>query len=170
LFVILNNTALYGPNIASYATKITFKQDPTKEMKITNLGSGIVYEQEIELTLRDADDQIMVLDNSNQIILTSVVNSSLATVKGFNSAILKNGIAKFNNFIVVSEPGTQNIFVSATSKAINKNKLSILTGSTIKDNFIEVGFRFCKPGEQIFEKECRKCSPGTYSLNWNSTQ
>lgn len=111
-------------------------------MKINNLGSGITYENVIELTLRDADNQIIVLDDENQVLLTSLKNSSIATVKGFNSAVFRSGVATFDNFIVASEPGTQNIFVSVTSKAIDKDKLSVITGSTMEDDLLEVNLRF----------------------------
>ena len=137
-----NNTAQYGNNIASYPIKIAFKDSPTTEMKILNLGSGIAYEKELELALFDADNQIMTLENAHQIILTSIVNSSQATVRGFNSAALRKGIAKFDNFIVVAQPGMLNIFVSATSKAIDKNKLSSIAGVTVQDDLIEVGLRY----------------------------
>ena len=149
----VNNTAQYGPNIASYPTKVTFKDDPFAPLEISNLGSGIPYEKKIELALRDNDDQIMILDNESQIFLSSSLNNSKATLKGFNSKILRKGVATFDNFIVESESGTQQILISVTSNAINKNKLSILTSSVVKDNLIEVALRFCKPGEQIIENK-----------------
>jgi len=80
----LNNTASYGPNIASYGVKITFSTSTSTDMKISNLGSGITYEQQMKLVVRDYDDQVMVLNNENQIIITSD-NNTLAQVGGFNS-------------------------------------------------------------------------------------
>ena len=109
-------------------------------IKISNLGSGIKYENELELSLRDYDDQIMVLDNENQIILNPA-DRSIATVKGFNSAALKKGVALFDNFIVTAEPGSTGVQVIASSKAIDRNKIITIFGS-LSDNIIEADMRF----------------------------
>ena len=87
LVVFNNNSAIYGPNIASYAVKITYAEDSIKQLKITNLGSGIVLESNLNLALRDYDDQIMILDNVNQILLSSK-NVTISQVGGFNSGTI----------------------------------------------------------------------------------
>ena len=135
-----NNTAQYGPNIASYPFKITFQNSTSDQMKLDDLGSGIKYGQDLKLTLRDFDDQVMVLDNENQIILTSQ-NSDEATVKGFNSAILRQGVATFDNFILSAKPGSQGINVVASSKAIDRNTINTVFGK-ISDNIIKANLRY----------------------------
>ena len=127
------------------------EDNTSNQMKLNDLGSGIKYEQDLKLTLRDYDDQVMILDNENQIILTAQ-NSNEATVKGFNSAILRQGIATFDNFIVSAKPGSQGVNVVASSKAIDRNKQNSVFGS-ISDNIIETNIRYCKPGEQTFGEE-----------------
>ena len=164
-----NNTAQYGPNIASYAVKITLNNDISSNIKINDLVSGVVYKETLKLSVRDYDNQIMVMNNQNQIILTAV-NNTVAKVGGFNSIGLQKGTAEFNNFIVEAEPGAKNIKVAASSKAIDQTKITSIFGNLISDNTIEINFRYCKPGEQIIGNSCFKCSPGTYSLDWNSTQ
>ena len=79
-----NNSAKYGPDIASYAVKITFENDTSNDMKINNFGSGIVYEEVLKFAVRDYDNQIMVLDDENQIIISSG-NPSISQISGFNS-------------------------------------------------------------------------------------
>ena len=96
LVVFNNNSAMYGPNIASYAVKITYAEDSIKQLKITNLGSGIVLESNLNLALRDYDDQIMILDNINQILLSSK-NVTISQVGGFNSGTIY--ISYFHCFI-----------------------------------------------------------------------
>lgn len=153
--IYTNNTAEYGPNIASYAVKITFSNDPSSIMKISDLGSGIALEETLKLSIMDYDNQTMILNDKNQIILTAV-DSTVAEVGGFNSIGLQKGTADFNNFIVEAEPGSKSIQVSASSKAIDKAKITAIFGTQISTNIIEINLRFCKPGEQIIGKSCNK--------------
>ena len=95
--IYTNNSAQYGRDIASYAVKLTYADDPMKSLKIDNFGSGIAYETVLSFALRDYDNQIMVLDNENQIIITSV-NSSVAQVSGFNSGRMTSTL--FLNLII----------------------------------------------------------------------
>ena len=140
--IIFNsNSADYGPNIASYAVKITMADDLKMNLAIDKLGSGIKYEKQLGLVVRDYDDQRMVLNNKDQIILTSNDNTK-AQVLGFNSAPLIKGEAKFDNFIVVAKPGAENIKVLASSNAINKNKISTIFGSAQSGNLININFRY----------------------------
>jgi len=85
--VVNNNSAKYGPDIASYAVKLTIASDPNAPLELNDLGSGIVYSKNLSLSLRDFDNQIMNLDSQNQIILLSK-NISEAQVGGFNSGKL----------------------------------------------------------------------------------
>ena len=135
-----NNTADYGPNIASYGVKITMADDLNTDLIIDELGSGIKYEKQLDLVVRDYDDQKMIFNNKDQIILTSN-NATKAQVLGFNSAPLVKGEAKFDNFIVVAKPGAENVKVLASSNAIDKNKVSAIFGSNQSDNLININFR-----------------------------
>ena len=136
-----NNSAQYGPNVAGYPVKITFEDDTSNKMSKSGLGSGIKYNESMHLALRDYEDQVMVLENVNQISLFSV-NSSESSVKGFNSASLKDGVAEFDNFIVSAEPGSEGIEVLATSKAIDEIKVTNVFGSSIGQSIISVALRF----------------------------
>ncbi|CAI2378198.1 unnamed protein product [Moneuplotes crassus] len=164
-----SNSAQYGQNIASYAVKIIFNETSSNQMKIYNLGPGIAYDGTLRFAIKDYDNQIMVLDSLNQISIASN-NSTVAEVKGFNIQPLVNGVASFDNFVVNSDPGQTGVTLTANSKAIDKSLISTVFGNQISNNTIEVGFRFCQPGEQILNNLCTTCAAGTYSLIWNSTQ
>ena len=69
---------------------------------------------------------------------------------------------------MTTKPGSTGIKILASSKAINRNKITEVFGNLISDDIIDVDFRYCKPGEQLYNEACRTCSPGTYSLEWNS--
>mmetsp|Transcript_32044 Transcript_32044/g.31432 ORF Transcript_32044/g.31432 Transcript_32044/m.31432 type:complete len:142 (-) Transcript_32044:63-488(-) len=138
-------------------------------MKLEDLAPGIAYDGTLKFAVKDYDDQIMVLDSHNQISLIAA-NSTAAEVKGFNIQPLVNGIASFDNFIVHTSPGNQDVIVTASSKAIDQAKISTVFGNPISNNTIEVDTRFCKPGERIVDNICNTCSAGTYSFAWNSTE
>jgi len=57
----------------------------------------------------------------------------------------------------------------ASSKAIDSSLIAEVLEEEFSNN-IELNFRFWKPGERIFGDTWDQCSPGTYSLEWNSTE
>ncbi|CAI2375458.1 unnamed protein product [Moneuplotes crassus] len=166
--VYTNNTANYGNNIASYAVKVTFANDSRAPLKLNDFGSGLAYPETLNFAVRDYDDQVMNLNSQDQIRM-SATNSKTTEVKGFNSAPLRNGIAEFDNLIVVAEQGSDEIQVTATSNAIDQNRIQQIFGSQISSNIITCNIRYCKPGELAEGNICRECSPGTYSLEWSSS-
>ena len=164
----LNNSALYGQNVASYAVKVILEGSVSDKMKINNIGPGIPYDKTLKFIVKDFDNQIMVLDSQNQISITPA-DPSIAKVKGFNIQPLVNGVASFENLIVHADAGSSGIILDVTSKSIDKRKINDIFGSQISDNTIELNLRFCKPGERILSNICYTCTAGTYSLEWNST-
>ena len=165
----MNNSAQYGPDIASYAVKITFNDSFSNSMSINNTPSGLPYSNAFTLVLRDYDNQVMVLNNANQISLFSS-DSSIELVSGVNSVVLKNGTATFNDLTIAAQPGRQNVMFRATSKAINSFKVAAVYGRSTKESLVKLDFRYCQPGEQMSDNVCRECAPGTYSFEWNSTK
>jgi hypothetical protein len=161
-----NNSAPYGPNLASYAVKI--KMVGSNEMVIDDIGSNIKYEKEVKLALLDYDDQVMVLNNANQITLNPV-DTAISSIGGVNSVLLRDGIATFNNLIAVAKYGSQAVQYQASSKGIDNNKVKQVHKDWVCNNIITFNFRNCKPGESIIDGyKCHECSVGSYSLDWNS--
>ena len=163
-----NNTASYGSDFASYAVSIIMNGNISTQMVINNMVSGVQYDQGIKLSIIDFDNQTMLLNNFNQIIINPV-NKTATTMKGTNSGLLRNGVATFSNLIVNTKPGSTNMQFQATTSAIDSIKVKEVYGS-VSNNLISTNFRFCKPGEiQLSDNTCSTWTPGTYSLNWNST-
>lgn len=151
-----NNQAPYGPDIASYPVKIRFQGSNSDDMVLNDVGSGILYPNTLSLALMDYDNQVMVLNNENQILITPVdpTNSSM---QGFNAALLQQGVASFDNLIAIATPGQSGVEYRASSNAIDMALINSAFGSQISDNLITVNFRFCKPGEQQYsDTECRE--------------
>ena len=164
----MNNSALYGANIASYATRIINQETLSNEIIINGSASGIDYSGEIKMMLVDYDNQTMVLENSNILKVTSVTSN--ASIEGIDYAKFTEGVATFKDFSFVSKPGSENIKYSVTSSAIDNSKVALVQGSNDFSTKIYANLRFWKPGEiQTEEEKCRECSYGTYSFDWNST-
>ena len=162
-----NNSATYGPDLASYAVKIRIQGSDTETIVLDNIGSGIANEEPFTLELLDFDNQVMVMNNENQITI-SAMNRSQASVSGANSRQLDSGVATFDSFIAVGDPGSKGVKFQAGSKSINNAKVAQVHGTAF-DNLIDINFRMCKPGEYTSSsKECVECSAGTYSLIWKA--
>lgn len=148
------NTAPYGEIIGSYAIKIAIKNSTTDDIKIDNAGSGIVYEYPLTFALYDHDSQIVSVDNSSQITISS--NSLSTQVLSTSVVKVDEGEAYFDDIAFVSEPGMQNVSYKISSPAVDLPTLRLVYGSNYTQNNVVVNFRFCKPGEYITSSnECR---------------
>ena len=151
-----NNTAPYGNDYASYAVKIRLDSAVTDEIKLQNVGSGVVIDNSISLALVDYDNQTMVLENASQISIFAK-NSSDVKALGTNTALLRQGVAVFDSIIFAASPGETGAEYYATSKAIDTDKISNAYGGPVSNNTISVDFRYCQPGEEITaDNQCRK--------------
>ena len=165
-----SNSAQYGPEIASYPVKIRLVNSTENDVNLSNVGSGIAYGQTLTFGLYDYDDQVMVLDNSDQLTI-SAINTQSSSISGINVGLLNQGVTSFDNLRFISAPGSTNVHYRISSKVIDSDKIQNVFGQSISDNNIYVDFRYCEPGEFITStNQCEECSAGTYSFNWNSTQ
>jgi len=165
-----DNQAKYGPNVASYAVKLRINGVELDHAKVTDIGSGIRYADTIYYELLDVDNQVMVLNSQDQIVMTPV-NRSLVSFTSTNSALLRGGVASFSDILVVAKPGSADVLIKVSCKAIDSGKIVKVFGGPISNSTISMSFRYCKPGEiQMLDNTCDNCDAGTYSLDWNSTQ
>ena len=166
----VTNLAPYGSNIASYPVKVKLVNSSEDDVRISNVGSGITYQQTLTFGLYDFDEQIMVLDNSDQLTI-SAIDTQVSSISGTNVGLLNHGVTSFDTLQFISTPGSTNVHYQITSKTIDSDKIENVFGQSISDNNIFVDFRFCQPGEFITSSDqCEVCSAGTYSFVWNSTQ
>ena len=159
------NFAPYGLNIASYSIKIVEANSLRESITYENVPSGIKIGSILKFTLMDYDNQT-VPDSSSSIKINSITQG--ASVSGFNSVKVNNGVAEFGNLIFISAPGVKHIMFKVTSNAIDVVKNQAQNFTTYSS--IDVSFRYWMPGEaQISNNLCQTWAPGSYSLLWNST-
>ena len=144
----VNNSATYGPDLASYAVKIRLAGSESDEMSFDNVGPNIPNEDQIQFEILDYDNQVMVLNSVSQMNIQPV-NRSVSSISGTNSVQFKNGVATYDNLVAIATPGSQNITFVATVKAIDSVKIKNVYGSAVSENTITFSFRNCKPGEYI---------------------
>jgi hypothetical protein len=171
--VYSNNSALYGQDVASYAVRIVNEVDGSNIINLDDVGSGIQYTKGIELSLVDYDDQKMVLDNDSTIKITP--SSANSSISGIDYAKVTAGVANFDELIFESRAGTSGKIYTLNSAAIDRDIVQVVTTDQeyqeIYSSSLNVSFRYCQPGEQEFSSGlCSKCSYGTYTLKWNSTE
>lgn len=167
--VYINNSAIYGSDIASYPVKIILQGSSLNDINLTDVGSGIKFQRNLTLSLVDYDNQEISNDNTSQIKLNGITNGS--KILGFDSAKVDKGVGVFNNLIFIHSPGKTDVEFQANSKIIDSTLINKVFGHQFSNNTIYVSFRWCKPGEvQIGKDICNKCSQGTYSFLWNSTE
>jgi hypothetical protein len=143
--IFMNNTAIYGPNIASYAIKIIEQGTAVDKIKLNNIGSGIEETLGLTLALYDHDDQIMVSDDSSPIEIKYIEANT--TVLGSTVRTVHQGVTTFDTLIFEAQPGTALVNYSLTSDAIDMTVMRRQYGSDYKLEDVVVNFRFCKPGE-----------------------
>ena len=139
------NKAPYDPNIASYPVRIVNRDAINDPIVLTNVASGMVYQETIRMLLVDYDSQTMNLVSDSQIKIVPVTNN--ASLQGVDYSVITNGQAEFDSLQFVYGPGQTNIKYLATCDLIDSNKVSYINLPT--DDSIDVSFRYCQPGEVV---------------------
>lgn len=142
-----NNSAPYGPNIASYSLKIVKAGTANNKVTLDNIASGIEYNNTLEFELVDNDGQVMILENENTVKITSATQG--ASITGSDVVKIKNGIASFTGLTFVAKAGMKDVEYVLTSKAVDNTVPYAILSSYSEEfkNSLTVSFRYCKPGE-----------------------
>ena len=102
-----NNSAKYGPDIASYPVKIVESGTLNNKISLNDVASNLEYETTLYFDLIDYDGQVLNLEDSSTIKI--VADSPGTSVKGTDFAKLTEGKAEFDNLIFVGETGDSDI-------------------------------------------------------------
>ena len=173
-----NNTAEYGPEIASYPVRLasispngtlsayfhTQAAEPVID-QYAGLGSGQVFAGVIRVALVDHYGNVVVADSSSAAVLKSTDLNQVAAV-GSVQALAKKGVFEFRNVSFLGLPDTLQR-IQVYSAAINPH-LKVLNNDPnayYPSVTIELRFRNCTLGETLQSLTCYVCPGGTYSLN-----
>jgi hypothetical protein len=139
-----NNTAIFGEDVASYATRIKLVVNGTKLVdfvELNNVPSGIRIDTPIEVALVSAEnDQIMISDSESTVKFYLIEEGT--NVRGQATVTLKNGRATFSNTVFIATPGAKNIMFKVSSNAINNRVLQFLDPVKYADQIISLNFRW----------------------------
>jgi hypothetical protein len=138
-----NNTAVYGPNIASYPVKIMeIKGSEIQEISIlNNIPSGEEIESPLYFGIVDVSETKIVNSINTGSILVSPVTEG-ASVLGSNTAALVKGRTTFSNIIFKSSPGAKNVKFKISTTQINYRKIQFLNSEKYADQILTVNFRW----------------------------
>ena len=154
-----NNTASYGPDIASYPVSIVSAKTKEPSISIENVASGITYSAaQLVFHLVDFDNQTMVLESESTMKI--VPDSQIASITGTDYAKIHNGVAAFKDLVFKAEAGVKIVTYRVTSKAIDDMQVQQGLGLTNNlanstSTLLNLSFRYCKPGEIVTkDKQC----------------
>mmetsp|Transcript_33503 Transcript_33503/g.58684 ORF Transcript_33503/g.58684 Transcript_33503/m.58684 type:complete len:1193 (+) Transcript_33503:2-3580(+) len=152
----VDNTAVYGPNLASYGIRLARLNDKLEiaDVLTDTEAPGQFLTHKLLLGLFDCYGQLVKTDNSSYVYLTMSLNTKLA---GSDTAIAREGIFNYTLIKVLTQPGT-NASVVATHSSHTK-EISGLEYS------FDIRLRECVVGEITLPDQCVVCPELTYSLN-----
>lgn len=164
----LNNSADYGPNIASYPVTLQLLDGQNNSIVLEDVVSGQSYIPGIQLELVDYDGQTVELGLTSTVTVQSIQSGT--RVDGTNKMIMTNGTVDLDDLILTSEPGSSNVHFEVLSNSIDYNRVSVQLGYDASSINLTSSFRFCQTGEIELNNQCQTCSPSTYSLGINQTE
>jgi len=147
-----NNSALYAPDTAMELSYIAYIHPQTHKPQINAIiegASGQTLPNSVKLGLFDALDQLIVTDNSSQLILQ--VAGANQEIEGAVIIYADMGIFETNNLLVIG-PSQTIINVSATVASISSPVFGVY-------------LRACVVGEQLEDSKCTVCSNNMYSFD-----
>lgn len=117
----INNTAPYGPNVASYPVKLVVAGSNSSTIILDNVASGQVLSEEIKLYLVDEDNQVISDGTPGSVIISAVDSNTKALGRTSEGIVL--GVATFKGLIFIGKPGTRNAKFTVSTNAINRSKI-----------------------------------------------
>jgi hypothetical protein len=133
-----NNTALYGQNIASYPIRMRMGNATANNLMISDVPSGIKYQNILNFSLVDHDDQVMVLDD---VSLIEVKGGSNFSTSETTAVKVTKGISTFDNLVFIANPGMKNVLFQIQSDALDLHALQLQYSEPF-DNKLDVSFRY----------------------------
>ena len=101
--------------------KIIQAETNSTSVVLNNVTSGQERGEAIKFSIVDHDNQVSAISSGGRITISPLTSG--AAMLGTSSASLVNGIATFNDLILVAQPGSKNIKYRISSTSIDESKL-----------------------------------------------
>ena len=164
----LNNSADYGPDIASYPVTLQLLGGQNYSIVLEDVASGQTYIPGIQLELVDYDGQTVELGLTSTVTIQSIESDT--RVDGTNKVVMTNGTVDLDDLILIAEPGSSDVNFEVLSNSIDYDRVSVHLGYAASSINLTASFRECESGEIELNNQCQACSPRTYSLGVNQTE
>ncbi|CDW76979.1 UNKNOWN [Stylonychia lemnae] len=158
--IFLNNSAIYGPDIASFPFQLKLINSRVDFLK--NITSEEYLPDNFYIGLVDQDDQIVNDKISSTLLITSM-NESLS-VTGITSVISEDGVFEISELKLIGKP-SKSYQLKLSSNAIDQTQINYQSMNLSADLILDIKFRECVQGEIQYERKCFECPRGTYSLS-----
>ena len=157
----LNNSAVYGDQVASYAVAMQVISQ-RRQLLVIEAAPGQAVDSSLEVALIDHYGSIVTDDNSSKASMTG----SNASVSGKTEIQAEKGVFTFNDFKLLGSTN-QNVTISIYSSTIKTNQENTKNDSAAFSSALEltVYLRKCQKGEYDTGKECKVCGEDQYSLS-----
>lgn len=149
--VFSNNSALYGPNIASYPVKVKIGDTSINTVTVNNAVSGQTT-QAFTFNILDYDDQVIILDSVSKVTVRPITAG--AQVDGKSIGVAKAGVVYMDSIVLITIPGSKNVIFSISPSTVDMNVAKAVYGANYSFPSLIANFRYCQPGEYISLHNC----------------
>ncbi len=118
-----NNTAPYGSDIGSYPIK--YYLNGSSDLSLTEVASSQKLPYPLLISILDFDDQVIQTDSVSVIEIKPA--NSKQSVLGQTFNLVKSGVAKFDNLVLTSPPGSAQKYI-ISSKVVNEKLIRKVFG------------------------------------------
>lgn len=157
--IIESNSALYGPNLASFQNYLAVsKPEKFDQIEYT---PGQKNSVPLKIIIKDHYNQIYTNDNSTKLNLYAILNENDTEILflGYTQQIVINGSTEFQDLKILGKPGTKFLLnISADSFDFFYRRLAIQTLQ------LHIYLRNCVSGESELGNKCEVCESGFYNL------
>jgi len=142
------NTAVYGPDLASYGITLSSRLTNLSKTEVAGVPFTIVFE---------LLDHYGALVSTNSDKSLQLLNTSLVYYLGTKVRFIHQGIFRFSSLTVYTEPGTVQTITVLLATQEGDNHLAIQSS-------LHIAFRNCTAGEVRHTDRCELCSAGYFSF------
>lgn len=150
----MKNTAIYGPDKASYGVKLSPRLTNVTGDEASGYPITLIFE------LQDHYGQRVNVSPYKYLMMSP---TSQVSYQGNNITLLKQGLFTFSGTTIFALPGSVQVIEAAINDTQEDFSLNLI-------GRIPIVFRNCTPGEISHTDRCEYCNAGNFSFSPNDTK